>query len=369
MEPAFAVNTLRSRHAHPDRINLARAFHVRLPDYAPSPLLELSDLAAELGIGRLWVKDETRRFQMSSFELLGAGWALYREVLTRLGRRIRWEDMVELVAQLDLVDSFGAPRVVVVSDDGFATGAARAARLFGFACVVFAPAEASPQRLSAIEAEGATVVAVPGGYDAALFEAAKATVENDVILSDSSWEDFDEIPGWVTEGYATVFEEVDDELDVREAPTLDAVVIPLGVGALAAACARFFRAERFTAQPWLLGVEPADAACFVEGVAAGRRVALPQPAVTVMETLARGLPSPLAWEVVADELDAFVAIGDARAEEAVARLGARGIAVNASGAAALGGLLEVVARRADWGIPLDRSSSVLVVATEAPLPQ
>ncbi len=363
MVARYAANPHRVRIERSHHLNFPRAFHVRLPGYAPTPLLEVPDLAAELGVGSLWVKDETRRFQMHGYELLGAAWALYREVLGRLQRRVRWDTVDELVEKIAPV---GPLRVVVVSDNHFGVAAARAAALFGYECVAYVPAECAPARLRLLEAEGADVVAVPGGYDAALAEAARDTGERTVVLSDSSWPGYDELPGWVTEGYTTIFEEAIDEMDRRGAGQPGAVVVPLGVGALAACAGDFFRVERYPEELGLVGVEPVESPCFVESSAAGRRVAMADPAPSVMDGLARGLPSPLAWDVVSTTFDAYVAIDDARAEQAVHLLAAHGVTASAAGAASLGGLLDL-----DLGLRRDllpEGASVLVVVTEAPLP-
>ena len=155
-------------------------------------------------------------------------------------------------------------------------------------------------------------------------------------------------------------------MDRRGAGQPGAVVVPLGVGALAACAGDFFRVERYPEELGLVGVEPVESPCFVESSAAGRRVAMADPAPSVMDGLARGLPSPLAWDVVSTTFDAYVAIDDARAEQAVHLLAAHGVTASAAGAASLGGLLDL-----DLGLRRDllpEGASVLVVVTEAPLP-
>ena len=298
--------------------------------------------------------------------MLGASWALYREVLGRLGRRPpRWQGMDDLRVAIEPV---GRLRVVTVTDGGFGAGAARAARLFGFDSVVYVPATASPERLASLAREGAEVKAVGTTWDDAMAAAATETGDEVVLLSESSWEGFDEIPQWVTEGYATVFEEVTDELETRGRLAPDAVLVPLGIGALASAGAAWFRTERFSPDLWLAGVEPAGAACWTASLSAGERVTLPGPGVTVAEGLARGLPSPLAWPVVAGALDAVVAVDDPRVLEAAERLAAHGVLASPTGAVAFAGLLEALestATRTAAAMPLGPSSPrVLVVVTE-----
>jgi diaminopropionate ammonia-lyase len=190
-----------------------------------------------------------------------------------------------------------------------------------------------------------------------------------VLLAESSWEGFDEVPGWVTEGYATVFEEVDDELEARGRPSPDVVVVPLGIGAFASAAAAWYRTDHFSSELWLLGAEPTAAACWSASIVAGDRLTLPSTGVTVMEGLARGLPSVLAWPVVSQSFDAVVAVDDARALEAEALLAAHGVLASPTGSAAFAGVIQALVDRAagDGSIPLGPASRVLVVITEGSL--
>ncbi|MCX7620347.1 MAG: pyridoxal-phosphate dependent enzyme [Acidimicrobiales bacterium] len=375
MDADFAANPDRVHDDRKHRLNFPRALHNRLPGYAPTPLLDMSDLAADLGLRRLWLKDESSRLGLQSYEILGATWALYREVMARLGRRpARWDTIEEL---RERIAPACALRIVVVSDNNFAIAAARAARWLGFECVAYVPGTAAAARLVAIEREGSTVDAEAVSYDEALARAARQTAPEVVVLSDSSWHGFTEIPGWVTDGYTTVFEEVDEELESRGARVPDAVFVPLGTGALAAAAGNYYRVEpgltatgkirRFPPDLRLIGVEPAEARCFIESIRAHRRVALPAAAPSVMDSLARGLPSPLAWEVVRRTFDGFIAVTDAHALAASHVLRDHGIWVNASGAAAFAGLVDGLTRRSDWGLDLGSRSEVLVVCTEGPL--
>jgi diaminopropionate ammonia-lyase len=364
MDPGVRANPRRDRTPHQARLNFARSFHSRLPDAAPTPLLELRPLADELGLGGLLVKDESARLGLQSYEVLGAAWALYREVLGRLGRRPpRWQGMDDLRVAIEPV---GHLRVVTVTDGGFGAGVARAARLFGFDGVVYLPATAAPERIAAVEREGAEVITVGTTWDDAMGAAATETGEEVVLLSESSWEGFDDIPTWVTEGYTTVFEEVEDELEVRGRPAPDAVSLPLGVGALAASAANWLRGERFSEDLWLIGAEPTAAPCWSASVEAAERITLPTTGITVMEGLARGLPSPLAWPVVSQAFDAIVAVDDERALEAAARLAEHGVRASPTGAAAFAGVLQALADKAAGKdcIPLGPATRVLVVVTE-----
>jgi len=348
MRSGYVRNPLRRPPSRTPDVNFPRAFHERLPNYAATPLLHLPDLANELGIGDLWVKDESARMGLRSFDILGASWALYRTMLARLGRRpTHWDDVAELRERLAPV---AEARVIVVSDGEFGVAASTASKWLGLSCTAYVPGGLSPRRLDALRSTGAHVVIDGLTYDDALAKAAADTDPTTIVLSDSSWEGYADVPRWVTEGSVTVFEEIDDELRRRATagdrqPLMDAVVTPLGTGSLAAAAALQYRVvdDRKGArnEVALVGAEPALAACFAESAVCGRRVALPSAAPSIMASLARGLPSPHAWEIVADAFDGFGAVDETDAEQAVELLAKHGVQCAPSGAAAVAAILSV----------------------------
>lgn len=343
--PRFVENPMRVPTRHEPRLNFARAFHARLPSFEPTPCLRAEPVAHALGVSEVWLKDETGRLGLPSYEILGAGWAIYRAAMTRLGSRPRrWHDLDELTPQFEPLRPL---RVVTVTDSHFGLAVARAARLLGFDAVVYLPETAAPERAAAIRDAGAEVVSAGASYDDALARATIETATDDLVVADSSWGGFEEIPDWVTEGYVTVFEELGDRWEDSAVGTPDAVLVPMGTGSLAAAAGEWFRSERFPADLDLVGVEAVGAPCFAESVVAGERRTIPDPAPSVMSSLARGLPSPSAFETVAGAFDGFVAVDDVEAREAVRLLEAVGLEASPSGAAALAGAAVLVGDRFD----------------------
>jgi diaminopropionate ammonia-lyase len=350
---------MRRRDQNNPRVNLPRAFHTRLPHYSPTPLLDIAELAQLAGVGRVLVKDETNRLDTRSYEILGAAWAIYRSALERLGKRPRrWYGIDDLAPQFEPLRPL---RVVTISDNHLGLAVARAARWLGFDATIFIPGSSLPERRAAIEAEGARVVTAGASYDDALAEASLEVSPEDLLISDMSWEAFEDVPSWVIDGYVTIFEEIADELSARGL-TLDALLLPMGTGALGAAASDYLRTEQFGADLRLIGVEPEAAACFAESSVAGRRVAAPDPAPSIMTSLARGLPSPLAFGPVMAALDGFVAITDDEADGAVLALEEAGVVASSSGAASLAGLVA-----ARWDLDLPADACVVVLCTEGPL--
>lgn len=336
--------------------------HRRLPHYAPTPLVDAAALARELGVGRLRVKDESSRLGLPSFKILGASYATYRALAERLGgiddawRHV--DDLREAVSPL-------RPFTLAAATDGnHGRAVARMAGLLHFDACIYVPTGTTAARIEAIEGEGATVEVVDGDYDAAVRRSARDEGERCAVVSDTSWPGYERVPGWVIDGYATVFAEVEEALAERgdDPPTL--VVVPVGVGALAAATIRHYRAGNGTA-PRILGVEPADAACVLESLRAGELATVPGPHRSIMAGLNCGTPSRIAWPSLRRGLDAVVAIDDDVARDAMRALATAGVVSGETGAAALGGLRKVLAHeglRTGW--QLGEDTHVLVLSTE-----
>jgi diaminopropionate ammonia-lyase len=185
---------------------------------------------------------------------------------------------------------------------------------------------------------------VKGTYDEAVERSYEEAGERSLVVSDMSWPGYERIPSWVIEGYSTMLWEIDDELEGRGEAGPDLVVVQVGVGAFAAAVTRHFRVAQRSRHPKLLGVEPASAACLLESVAAGRIVSVPGPHDSIMAGLNCGRPSLVAWPTVSRGIDVLVAVDDEPAREAMRLTAASGIVSGETGAAGLGGLLELLRR-------------------------
>lgn len=350
-----------------------RAVHRRLPDYAPTPLHAWPALAQELGVSDVWVKDESSRLGLPAYKVLGASWATYRILEQLLGRPPEpWQDVTALRALL----ASQPPRVLVTASDGnHGRGVARVARWLGWPAEIFLPQGTAQARLDAIAAEGATVVEVPGTYDDAVARAAavagigRATPATDtprLLVQDHGWEGYEEIPSWVAAGYATIFEEVDEQLAAAEPPTH--VLVQVGVGTLATAVVQHFRSAGRAAPATIVGVEPTGAACAYRSVEAGAPVMLEAGAsASIMAGLNCGTPSRAAWPWLLHGVAGYVAVEDDDARNAMRRFQAIGVAAGESGAAGLAGLLALGSSAGSGlreAIGMGAGSRVLVLVTE-----
>ena len=287
----------------------ARALHRRLPDYAPTPLFSLPDTAARLGLAGIRLKDESARLGLPAYKVLGAAWATYRALTDRLGVRPEpWQDLAELRGRLAHL----APlRLVTATDGNHGRGVARVARWLGWPAEVYLPGGSAAARVEGIRAEGARVIEVPGTYDAAVAEAARAgAAAGTLLIQDHGWPGYEEIPDWVAEGYETILAEVDEELAREGAAPPDVVLVQIGVGTLASAVVRHFRRAGLVPAPVLVGVEPTGAACVLRSIEAGSPVLIEVGAdASIMAGLNCGTPSSVAWPLLRDGMDAFVGGG------------------------------------------------------------
>lgn len=297
-----------------------QAHHASLPDYAPTALTELPSLAAELGVGRVFVKDESTRLGLPAFKALGASWAVHRLLAGRApGERVE---------------------LVTATDGNHGRAVARIARRLGQRAHVFVSRGVHPGAVAAIEGEGARVTRVAGGYDRTVREAEEAAraaaAEGAVLVQDMGWEGYEEVPGWIVEGYSTLFAEIDRQLADAGADAPDLVAVPVGVGSLAQAAVTHYR-SRGVRGPALLAVEPTVAAPLLTSLVRGASVSV-DAGETVMAGLNCGTVSGLAWPVLRDGLDAGVAVTDEDALAAGRDLGALGVSSGPCGAASLAGV-------------------------------
>lgn len=343
-----------------------REFHRRLPGYAPTPLIELPELARRLGIGQLLVKNESSRLGLPAFKILGASWAVYRALEKHLGRSLEpWQTLDELKAIL----APARPLAFSTATDGnHGRAVAHMAALLGCEAQIYVPTGTAQARIDGIASEGARIEVVRGSYDEAVARAAEDAGARCLVISDTSWPGYEEIPRWVMEGYSTIFAEIDEELARRGGKFPDLVAIQFGVGALAAAVVRHYRRPERESAPKILSVEPLRAACMLASMEAGERVSVPPPHDSIMAGLNCGRPSLIAWPIVARGIAAFIAIPDERAREAMRALAGVGIVAGETGAAGLGGLLELLtgaeSAKHRQELEINETSRVLVLVTE-----
>ncbi|HZG82930.1 MAG TPA: diaminopropionate ammonia-lyase [Brevibacillus sp.] len=359
----------------PKAAQTAQAFHRTFPDYQPTPLVGLPGLAAKLGIRQLLVKDESHRFGLNAFKVLGASYAMARYLCERLGISIEEADFTYMRSE-EVKRQLGELTFVTATDGNHGRAVAWAAAQLGQKAVVYLPKGSASQRVEAIRQTGAHAHVINGNYDEAVRLSDQMARERGwQVIQDTAWEGYTDIPAWIMQGYTTMAAEALQQIAEQfpeETPTH--LFLQAGVGSMAAAVLGYVVARNPSKYPFTIIVEPHAADCFYRSAAGdGRALPAMGDLRTIMAGLACGEPSPLAWEILRDYADAFASCPDSVAADGMRSLGLpsgvdQAIVSGESGAVGVG-LLETLMQQAEWEdfrktAKLDETSVVLCFSTE-----
>jgi diaminopropionate ammonia-lyase len=333
-----------------------------------TPLYELPGLAERLQVASISLKDESVRSPLASFKALGAPVALVRQVL-----RVHPDVNPAKVLAGAYADRLRDYTVISATDGNHGRGLAAGARDAGCRCVIVLHANVSKEREQAIAVYGARIVRVAGNYDASVEEAARlAAVNGWQVVSDTSYEGYEDIPRDVMQGYTAISAEIVEQTAARAGETgaFTHVFLQGGVGGMAAGLVSYFWEFHEVNRPDFIVVEPAQADCLLQSAIQGRPAKATGSVDSVMAGLACGETSPLAWRFLQTSIDHFLTIEDEQAVGAMRLLAAgseKDIPVVA-GESGVAGLAALQALRADqamsWKLQLGGQSRVLIINTE-----
>ncbi len=334
----------------------------------PTPLRVLPGLAQRLSIGALWMKDESVRSPLASFKALGAPIALLRLILRRWpDQGFRAEDLLSGRHAAKLTDLV----VISATDGNHGRALAAAAQTIGCRCVVVLHAQVSAEREEPIAALGAEIVRIAGNYDESVEEAARLAEANGwQVVSDTSYDGYEEVPRDVMQGYGIIVDELLEAGPADGPCPYSHVVLQGGVGGMAAGVVSHFW-ERYGAQrPTFIVVEPEQADCLLQSARRGSASRASGSVDSVMAGLACGETSPLAWRFLEPSIDWFMTVSDDDAVGAMRVLaqGGAGDVPIVSGESGAAGLAALMVLRRDAELQrqarLDATSRVLLLNTE-----
>lgn len=339
-------------------ISVVQRFHAQLPSFKPTPLVPLAEVANQLGVKSVFVKDESSRLGLPSFKILGASWGAYRAIAAKFGLPDDAPfDSVASAAREGLVTLFAA------SEGNHGRALAATARMLGVQANIYLPSSVHEAAITHIASEGAKVTVSELDYDGAMMEAfadSKAT-PGGLFVQDTSFDGYEQIPRWIVQGYSTLLAEVREQL-AKQGLEHDLIVSPVGVGSLCHAVVRHSKSsERHCA---VLAVEPDTAPCLYESLRSGHLVTVPT-AHTIMEGLNCGKVSLDAFDDLKAGVDAAATVSDHESHEALQYLSSRGIRSGPCGAATLAALrrLAEVNPRPAW---FNQDSVIVIINTEGP---
>lgn len=355
-------------------VQAARRFHRTFPEYEVTPLHRLAALAERLDVRDVWVKDESYRFGLNAFKVLGGSFAIGKHLAQRLGVDIADVSFAQLRSD-EVKARLGDVTFVTATDGNHGRGVAWAATQLGQKSVVFMPHGASPQRLANIQNEGAEAAITALNYDDTVRHAsAYADEHGGVLMQDTAWDGYEQIPAWIMQGYCTLIDEALEQIDASSPgarPTH--VFLQAGVGSFAASIVGHLAARYGDARPLTLIVEPDEAACIYKSARMndGNPHAVPGSLPTIMAGLACGEPSATAWEILRDYADVFISCPDMLAARGMRILGNPlygdpAVVSGESGGAVGIGVLSEAAHDDDLAaaLRLGPDAQVLVISTE-----
>ena len=359
-----------------DEIKKARTFHESFPQYSKTPLARLDQMAGYLGLNSIYVKDESYRFGLNAFKVLGGSFSMARYIAKETGKKV--EDLpYNVLTSEALKKEFGQATFFTATDGNHGRGVAWAANKLGQKAVVFMPKGSTQTRLRNILAENAQATIEEVNYDECVRMAAAAAKEtpHSVVVQDTAWDGYEEIPSWIMQGYGTMAMEADEQLSEDGCGRPTHVFIQAGVGSLAGAVQGYFANRYPENPPKVIVVEAESAACLYKGAAKkdGSIQIVDGDMPTIMAGLACGEPNTLSWDILKNHVDTFTACPDWVARKGMRMLSAplKGdpqVISGESGAAPFGLLASLMTmeeyKDLREHLELDRDSKVLLFSTE-----
>lgn len=349
-----------------------RNFHKSFPVYSQTPLAHMPKTAKVLGLGDVYVKDESYRFNLNAFKVLGGSYSIGKYIAQRLGRDISEMDYNSLISE-DVKKELGELTFVTATDGNHGRGVAWTANVLKQKSVVYMPKGSAIERLENIKAEGAEASITDMNYDEAVRLAnSKAEELGWVMVQDTAWDGYEEIPTWIMQGYMTMGLEAYEQLG-EKIPTH--IFLQAGVGSLAGAICGFFSEVYKDNKPTIVIVEPDKADCIFKTAEAadGKLRFVTGDMNTIMAGLACGEPNTIGWEVLRDHADYYISCPDYTAAKGMRILGnpVKGddrVISGESGASTFGCVSEIMMNPEYKAIreqlKLDENSTVLFFSTE-----
>lgn len=350
-------------------------FHASFPQYEKTPLVNLSELASHLGVSGVYVKDESKRFGLNAFKVLGGSFAIAKYIAKKIGVEID-ELTAEKMLSQEVKEKLGDVTFVTATDGNHGRGVAWSAQQLGQKCVVYMPDGSAIERRDRIRAHGATCDILDGkNYDECVRIANQYAEEhNGIMVQDTAWPGYEEIPTWIIQGYGTMALEAKEELDKAGVKPTH-IFVQAGVGSLATAVTGYFASVYADAKPVITVVEPDKAACLFKTAEAndGEIHNVTGEMRTIMAGLACGEPVTVGWPVLNSYVDNFLSVPDKTAARGMRVLGnpLKGddrVISGESGAATAGAFYELMTQaelaELKEKIGLNQDSVVLLFSTE-----
>lgn len=351
-------------------------FHKSLPGYKATPLVELNDLAKYYGVKKLWLKDESKRFGLNAFKVLGGSYAIGKYLSQKLGK-----DMSELPFNVLISDEvkkqLGDVTFVTATDGNHGRGVAWVANKLRQKSVVYMPKGSAQMRFDAIAREGADVSITDLNYDDAVRLANKGAQDHGwIMVQDTAWDGYEEIPLWIMQGYSTIINEIVEQLEAAKEEKPTHVFLQAGVGSFAGAVQGYLSHLYGDDRPITIICEPHGANCIYKSMEAndGKPHNVTGDLTTIMAGLACGEPNTISWKILRDNSDFSVSCDDEIAARGMRVLSSplgndQRVISGESGAVGLGLFTVLSEKKEEYAelmkaLKIDENSRILCISTE-----
>ncbi|PKK40520.1 Diaminopropionate ammonia-lyase [Clostridiaceae bacterium JG1575] len=354
-------------------VQRARRFVSSFPEYQETPLVNLEGLASRIGVANVYVKDESFRFGLNSFKALGGAWAMGNFLADKLHRNIDELTLEELLKP-ETKEAIGDVTFYTATDGNQGRAVAWVAQKLGQKSVVYMPEGSSAARLNNILACGSDASITQMNYnDAVRYANEMAQKNNGIIVQDTAWEGYTEVPTHIMQGYGIMALEALEQIRAQNLPEPTHIFLQAGVGSMAGACQGFFASVYQDACPVTIVVEPDEANCYYQSAAQQTLVNISGDMRTIMVGLACGEPNIISFDIMKHWSSAFLSLPDYVSGDGMRVLGNplpgdTRIVSGESGAPPTGALYhlmtdpELASVRASLG--LDEHARVLLFSTE-----
>lgn len=359
-----------------DEVARAQAFHKSFPQYTVTPLARLDGMAGRLGLGGLFVKDESYRFGLNAFKVLGGSFAMARYIAEEMGRDVS-EMSYDYLTSQTFRDEFGQATFFTATDGNHGRGVAWAANKLGQKAVVHMPKGSTRTRFDNIAKEGAQVTIEEVNYDDCVRMAAAeaAATPHGVVVQDTAWDGYEKIPSWIMQGYGSMACEAAQQLRQMSVNRPTHIFVQAGVGSLASAMVGYFTNLFPNDPPRFIIMEAAAADCLYQSAVAndGAPRIVGGDLQTIMAGLACGEPNTIGWDILRNHATAFLSCPDWVSAKGMRMLGApvQGdprVISGESGAVGMGVISTIMEddayRELREALELDGNSQVLMFSTE-----
>ncbi|MCG6190668.1 diaminopropionate ammonia-lyase [Maribellus maritimus] len=332
--------------------NDAYSYHTSLHNYKPTPLIHLPNLSQKYHVGNIYIKDESFRFGLNAFKVLGASYAVNC-----------------ILKEIPKAETF-----CTATDGNHGRAVAWSAKKFGKKAIVFVPKTTTEERIKAIQKEGATVIKVDGNYDYTCETVKNESSKNNwVLIQDTAWKNYVEIPSLIMAGYLTLFKEMENSLHTSAKPKIDILIIQAGVGSLAGAAIYYYLKKYKKNSPEIVVVEPKEADGVLRSFKRNKISTSNGNSCTIMAGLNCETPSYSAWDLLKSGVNVSIRIDDIYAKQAIRELyypigSDPKIIAGESGAAGFAGFISVMQNKSyelvRKELNINENTNILFINTE-----